>query len=961
MVECGAVKGLTLQHCEKKKVGGAEGCRICLKANLKKADVPRFGQRLITRPLQVVGTDLQTIDTKSYDGKKYFVLYVDQKSGIVATIALQNKSDQAEAAERVLPRLETLANDRIDTVRADLGGEYTSKRFQQFVESTGRKLEYSDTDMPFQNGLAETTGGKLLRMMRASRLQSNVPKRYWTENLSQQTWIANRVPMKKQNGLTTPWKVMTGETPDLSRLRPYGCECWVLIRDTKKLKLDARAEMGVHLGVSQQKKAWRVLLWSSRKIIESRNVAFVTQSFPFAGGEGTAQKKRSEHGTKALELLLTKDDDGDDNDDGDDSDDGPDTDDAEDDASNDEDGGAQGEDGGAEDDDEKKAEAQPRRSKRIRSRPLRYGFDDDPETVDAGETTSGDEAEADDKRLAALVTLAIANAHADELPKNEAEAQCDPNWRAAEEREMEALAANDFGDRVPRPEKEQVLPTRMVYKVKESDKAGERLHKARFVVKGCCDKNKAEKNTFAPTLKYSSFRLLLALAAMLGASLFHLDIKAAFTNGELPYPVYVEQPAYHAKGDPNKFVIKLKKSLYGLAESPRLWNQKLDSELTTMGFRRLESDPCVYVMNKTREKGSKKRRHIAILGAFVDDLFLFGTDKCEADRVKTRLKQVFKTTDLGRARWALGMAIRQDQNSCITLDQRKYLDDVLSRFAEFVEDKKKNPLIPLPTDQKMRRTTEDQDAIEEPYRELVGSLMYLAIGTRSDIQFAVSLLSRYLSKPSAQHWNAGTHVLRYLRGTRNLAIRYVKKSELADGISDEWLSELNTSLHGHVDSDFASDVDTSRSVTGQVFLCSGGPVSWRSKQQSIVTTSTCHAEYVAACEAARECVWMREFIQELGLDLTSPTTIREDNEAALFLSDNPASTERSKHIRVKWHYLRQCARDGTLKLVKVDSKDNAADVLTKPCSSTTLKMFTSTLGLTEIDEDRAVSDDTARS
>ena len=134
-------------------------------------------------------------------------------------------------------------------------------------------------------------------------------------------------------------------------------------------------------------------------------------------------------------------------------------------------------------------------------------------------------------------------------------------------------------------------------------------------------------------------------------------------------------------------------------------------------------------------------------------------------------------------------------------------------------------------------------------------------------------------------------------------------------------------------------------------MTNGGAVSWRSKQQPIVTTSTCHAEYVAACEASRECVWIRELLSEMGLKCTEPTTLYEDNEAALFLSENPATTDRSKHIRLRWHYLRQCVRDGTLKLKRVETKKNPADALTKAVGGPVLQMMRDSIGLGPIEND----------
>ena len=865
MVESGAVVGLQLLPPSKEREDVVNNCRcrVCIEANLKRADVPKARTSIITRPLQLVGSDVQTMEVRSYDGKLYFAVYCCQQSNFTASVSFSRKSEQAQAAQKVLPRLEVLANERIDTVRADQGGEYTSHEFRRFLERRGIRLEYSDTGEAFQNGLAETTGGKLVAMMRAARIESNVPKKYWTENLKLQTWIANRLSTKRQKCLTTPLEALSGQKADLSRARPYGCECWVLIRRSTKAKQSPRAELGVHMGVSLEKKAWRILLWKSKEIIESRNVVFFIHSFPFKRGEEPGiESERLKNQRRAEELF--REEEIDDHNDADEHADRHETDDedAEDhgahEAAEDDVAVARAEDAAADAEAAEEAEADeapvPRRSNRIRSEPVRFSdidFDaprrsapenDDDNGADNGDHEGREQAAAlttlqieaalaldDDEANAilsrrdvtkAFVTMTNNEDDDDEEtieaevlmkralviatgqePKTEEEAHADPAWRQAEEREIEALEENDYGDVVPRPKNgEQVLPTRMVYKVKETDKPEETLNKARFVVKGCCDKSKNEKQTYAPTLKFSSLRILIAICALMGAVLYQLDIKAAFTNGDLPYPVYVEQPRFYAKGDPTKFVIKLKKSLYGLVESPRLWNEKLNHELLRMGFQRLESDPCIYVRRTMRGKGRRRRTHITMLGVYTDDIFIFGTDEGEVNRMKNRLKGLFRTKDLGAARWALGMAVHQEDDM-IWLSQEKYLGDVLARFEEHIKMRKLNPKTPLPPNIKLLKEAlndgERSSAADKPYRELIGSLMYLAVGTRPDIAFAISLLSRFISAPSETHWKAALHVLRYLRGTKGYSISFAKRKAAREGITVDVLEELERSFFLH--------------------------------------------------------------------------------------------------------------------------------------------------------------------
>lgn len=195
-------------------------CKICVEANLKHADIPRARTRSVERPLQIVGTDLQEIETRSHGGYKYLAVYPDHATGMLATVPLIQKSDQPEGAYQVLRRMERLAGAKIEILRMDQGGEYTSDEFKRRLAMDGIRLEYSDTNQPFQNGLAETMGGKIIRMMRAARAQSGVPKEYWVENANHQTWLHNRLSLRRQGGWTTPLEAFSGEKADVSRARP---------------------------------------------------------------------------------------------------------------------------------------------------------------------------------------------------------------------------------------------------------------------------------------------------------------------------------------------------------------------------------------------------------------------------------------------------------------------------------------------------------------------------------------------------------------------------------------------------------------------------------------------------------------------------------------------------------------------------------------------------------------------
>ena len=205
-------------------------------------------------------------------------------------------------------------------------------------------------------------------------------------------------------------------------------------------------------------------------------------------------------------------------------------------------------------------------------------------------------------------------------------------------------------------------------------------------------------------------------------------------------------------------MLKLRKALYGLVEAPKLWYDTLRTDLLKMDFKVTKSEPCFFVMNK--ERGG--RQQIVIMGIFVDDILCFGACSEMVKEVKAKLSTRFKVKDLGDARWVLGMRVQQLQGK-ITIDQENYKNDILNRFEDEIKDAMRSkPKTPLPAKLDLRKAQDHEALTEKPYRELIDSLAHLMTGTRPDIAYAVSWLSRHLAKPAERHWAAAVHVLKCL-------------------------------------------------------------------------------------------------------------------------------------------------------------------------------------------------------
>lgn len=385
--------------------------------------------------------------------------------------------------------------------------------------------------------------------------------------------------------------------------------------------------------------------------------------------------------------------------------------------------------------------------------------------------------------------------------------------------------------------------------------------------------------------------------------MFHLDVKSAFLNGELEEEIYVDQPqGFEVKGK-EEHVYKLNKALYGLKQAPRAWYSKVDKYLTSSGFRRSNFEATLYI----RED---KYGNMLIVSLYVDDLLVTGSSEVQMKKFKAEMEINFEMSDLGEMHYFLGMEILQ-KSSGIFIFQQKYAIELLKKF------KMENCRVvstPLVANEKL--TKEDDGELADPtcYRRLVGSLLYLTI-TRPDLMYSVSLLSRFMQEPREKHMVAAKRVLRYVKGTLDYGIEY---KSVEKGL-----------LQGFSDSDWAGSLDDSKSTSGYAFNLGSGVFSWSSKKQEVVAQSSAEAEYIAAAGAANQAIWLRNLMEDLSMKQTDATVIWVDNKSAISMAKNPVFHGRSKHIKVKFHAIREAESSQEIKLLHCNSNEQIADILTK--------------------------------
>ena len=496
-------------------------------------------------------------------------------------------------------------------------------------------------------------------------------------------------------------------------------------------------------------------------------------------------------------------------------------------------------------------------------------------------------------------------------------------WIAGGREELKSLEDLKVFVLVPRsevPKHQRPLKGKLVCKRKRDESGRITRYKVRYVAKGFAQRYGVDfDKTTAPTVRLESFCALLHLASSLNWDLKQFDIKTAFLHGVLPEEetMFLEQPPGFEAPGKEEWVMRLMKSIYGMRQASRVWNQTFHKAVSEWGFERLQCEWCVYRRNSPTGT--------TIFVVHVDDIISAASSPEENERFRDFLKTKWEISELGEPKYALGIAISRDlDNHSVSLSQTSKIDQIVKEFGQ----KDARPVdTPMVTGLQLRRPDKNERTPPEiiewiertPYRSLVGSLMYISVATRLDISFAVGRLSSFLDCYRLEHWNAALRVVCYLKGTRSHSLVLGGKNAIT--------------LTGFSDSDYANCVDTSHSIRGYCFSLGSGAISWSSKKQPTVADSSCYAEYITLHDAGHEVVFLRQLLDSLQLLPPGPTRLHCDNDAATRLSEDHVWHSHTKHIRVKYHSIRELVLSGETLVTHVGSKDNTADIISKITST----------------------------
>lgn len=497
-------------------------------------------------------------------------------------------------------------------------------------------------------------------------------------------------------------------------------------------------------------------------------------------------------------------------------------------------------------------------------------------------------------------------------------------WKKAMDEEMEALKSNEVWKLVELPKGRTAISCKWIYRIKKDANGKITRYKARLVANGFSQIYGIDfTETYAPVVSMKTLRSMISYSATENLLMHQMDVKTAFLNGELNEEVYMKQPKGYSDGTTK--VCKLQKTLYGLKQSPREWNKVLDQSLLERRFIQSKADPCLYLLK------NNNKLELALV-VYVDDLIFIGSSANETllNDEKDYLKSRFQMTDLGQLKWILGIEV-SIQKDFITLDQRRYLETMWNKFNLGEDSTIRTPLF---KDALAILTTEDKDekTVDKPYQSLLGSLMYLMVGTRPDIHYSIGLLARFSTAPKEKHWTALKNLLRYVWNTRDAKLKYERNVSF-DSIA-------------YSDSDFAGDRISRKSTSGYVTTIGNTAVTWKSKKQTITAQSTTEAEYIALNECVREAMWIKLLTEELQSKESTSILVKTDSMGAEAIANGSGSHDRSKHIEVKYHYVKEKVQDKSILLEGIRSENNPADLFTKPLSYPQIMKLGSKIGLT---------------
>lgn len=842
----------------------------------------------------------------------YLSVIVDEKSRFVDGATISSKDHTSKHIVTWINQKENLLSRKLKYFHSDNGGEYVNKYLTEYFVGKGIKAETTCIETPQHNGIAERANRIIFNCVRSMLQHAKLSNVFWSEAAKTAMYLIN-LRLARHNKQQTPFEVFNGTKPFVQHLRVFGCDAFAYAHNTKKL--DPKAIKCIFIGYDRIKEnGYRLYDFENNKIIVTRDVVFKEGSF-------THGRNPNDH--ISYDIL----------------------------------------DGAVMFDDNNFGLPQASNTKppilppilspipevdmdhkhnsesNLRDDELEVGEVRPTPIVDPidniGQINNIDGRVHRSGLISGGIGYVAQDITGDNVPLSfdEAIASDDKlHWTAAINDEIKSLNAN--GTFTPillstLPRGTNVMSSKWVFKIKRDGNNKIEKYKARLVARGFTQKEGVDYNeTFAPVVKYKSLRIILCLCCSLDYEITQMDVITAFLNGTLEEDVYMKVPQGYSYG--NDMVVKLNKSLYGTKQAPHVWNEEVNIFIVSINFKRLVSDTCIYIrISKTNK--------IIILSIFVDDIILayHKDDSKEYEVIKSLFMSKYKMKDLGNAQWILGMKISRDRkNKVLSLDQSIYVNKVLEKFGM---QHCKPVSTPEATSKLAVNINKANELKDVPYDSAVGSLLYATLGTRPDITHAVNEVSKHIKSPNQEHWVAVKRILRYLKGTANKCLVFN-----ASGIQSN-CNNINLDVKVYCDADWAGDTNDRKSTTGFIVKLNGCTINWLTRKQKTISLSSAEAEYMAMSTASQEILWLNTLLKEMFSHVNVKKHIKlfVDNQAALLISKNDVYHDRTKHIDIRYHHVRECIQNGIYEVEWVSTQEQLADIFTKGLGANQFKKLCS--------------------
>lgn len=880
-----------------------KNCEVCTLAKFSKLPFTETRLRAF-RPLQIIHADLMgPIKPTTFPGQCRFIsVFVDDFSRFAMAYAMTTKSETGMYLERFINSARNMLGkeEKVCILQSDQGTEFTGGYTKEVLEREKIDSKLAPPCTPQHNGVAERFNRTLVEKIRAMILDSGFPMKRWDIVLRAAIFLYNRTP-HRSNNFEIPIRKFAPHHPcHVDQLKRFGCVGYMKVANTaNQPKFGSKVVQVIFAGYL----ATGFLLFhpTTETFFESKHVRFReslvyrnvytcqnTENLEVTFDEDATDQKESQPTKRIESLEITTE-------------------------------------SHIQNTLKRSADTPPPTKSKIQKQLIRE------EILTRSKTKLRDSSFKllfveesqmegvyfmpyhEEKEMKCLEShdelhhKTLANVNKD--PTSFADAMSRPDrehWKKAIEIELQAMERNKVWEYVDRPKNCKVIDSKWVFKTKLDH--GIVIYKGRCVIRGFKDENEYElRETYAPVARSSTVKANLAIINKNNLDVNQMDVVGAFLNGPIYEDIYMEIPLgvncteeFRAKK-----VCKLKKAIYGLKISSQRWNQHFTDVIKELGFEVCPNDPCLFKWQESDK--------VAFLLLYVDDMLISSNCPNKLKTVKEHLERHFEMKDLGPPQKFLGSEIQRDRNNnVLKISQKSYIDKILDRFH--MTDCRQHATPMVTKSNPIKHSQTEKEVVEAPYREAIGSMLYLSGGTRPDLSYAINVLSRKQVEPTEEDWIAVKRTFRYCKGTRDLELTY-------RGVGEE--------LEVFTDSSFG-DCENSHSTSGYIIKLFGDTIAWRSHKQNFVAMSTCEAEYASMSEGCMEVIAIHKVVSFLLNQDLYPITLWCDNRAAVncvSLGQPP----RLRHCLFKnFDYVKEAERENRIKVKWVSTDGQLADIMTKP-------------------------------